>query len=141
MALSFYEAKQRLLSGAPLTWTTFGDHKAGSVHLASAGARRLFHFLLSREQNKVADAHESLFDDLLTAWGLETFDPATATQQSGTAANAGPCRLARIESSGFGGLNQVGGLTFPYHSTEKIGVSRVRTDRARRRWPARSSGP
>lgn len=112
MALSFYEAKQRLLSGAPLTWAKFGDHKAGSVHLASAGARRLFHFLLSCEQDKVVDAHESLFDDLVAAWKLETFDPATESQLSGMAENAGPWRLARIETSGFGGLNQAGGPPF-----------------------------
>ena len=55
MALSFYEAKQQLLSGLPLSWAKFGDHKAGSVHLASAGARRLLHFLLTCEQFKVAD--------------------------------------------------------------------------------------
>lgn len=112
MALSFYEAKQRLLSGQPLTWAKFGDHKAGSVHLASAGARRLFHFLLTCEQSKVADAHESLFDDLIAAWELETFDPATETEKSGTPTNAGPWRLARLETSGFGGLNQVGGPVF-----------------------------
>ena len=112
MALSFYEAKQRLLSGVPVTWAKFGDHKAGSVHLASAGARRLFHFLLSCEQDKVVDAHESLFDDLVAAWKLETFDPATETQPSGMAENAGPWRLARIETSGFGGLNQAGGPPF-----------------------------
>ena len=112
MALSFYEAKQRLLSGQPLTWAKFGDHKAGSVHLASAGARRLFHFLLTCEQSKVADAHESLFDDLIAAWELETFEPATETEQSGTPTNAGPWRLAKLETSGFGGLNQVGGPVF-----------------------------
>lgn len=112
MALSFYEAKQRLLSGVPLTWTKFGDYKAGSVHLASSGARRLFNFLLTSEQSKVADAHESLFDDLIAAWALETFDPATETEQSGMATNAGPWRLARIETSGFGGLNQAGGPIF-----------------------------
>jgi hypothetical protein len=112
MALSFYEAKQRLLSGLPVTWPKFGNHKAGSVHLASAGGRRLFHFLLTCEQSKVADAHESLFDDLIAAWELETFDPATETEQSGTGTNAGPWRLARIETSGFGGLNQVGGPSF-----------------------------
>lgn len=112
MSLSFYEAKQQLLAGTPLTWAKFGDHKAGSVHLASAGARRLFHFLLTSEQSKVADAHDSLFDDLVAAWELETFDPAAETEQSGTAANAGPWRLARIETSGFGGLNQIGGPPF-----------------------------
>lgn len=112
MALSFFEAKERLLSGVPLTWAKFGDHKAGSVHLASAGARRLFHFLLTCDQSKVADAHESLFDDLIAAWELEAFDPATETEQSGTPTNAGPWRLVRLETSGFGGLNQVGGPIF-----------------------------
>lgn len=112
MALSFYEAKQRLLTGEPLTWAKVGDHKAGSVHLASASARRLFHFLLACEQSKVAEGHESLFDDLVAAWTLESFDPATEAAQNGKATNAGPWRLARMETSGFGGLNQAGGPPF-----------------------------
>ncbi len=112
MVLSFYEAKQQLLSGLPLTWDKFGDHKAGSVHLASASARRLFRFLLTCDQSKVADAHESLFDGLVAAWEHETIDPATETEQSGTATNVGPWRLTRIETSGFGGLNQIGGPSF-----------------------------
>jgi len=112
MALSFYEIKQRLLSGDQLTWMKFGNHKAGSVHLASAGARRLFQFLLTCEQTKVADAHESLFDDMVAAWELESFDPASAASQNDQATNAGPWRLVRIETSGFGGLNQIGGPPF-----------------------------
>jgi hypothetical protein len=112
MALSFYEAKQRLLSGEPLTWTKYGEHKAGSVQLASAAGRRLFHFMLTCEQSKVAEAHDSLFDDLIAAWELEIFDPATSISQNGQAENTGPWRLARVETSGFGGLNQVGGPTF-----------------------------
>jgi hypothetical protein len=74
MALSFYEAKQRLLSGESLTWIKFGEHKAGTVHLATAGARRLFNFLLTCEQSKVAEAHESLFNDLIAAWELGSVD-------------------------------------------------------------------
>lgn len=112
MALSFYEVKQRLLTGEPLTWAKFGDHKAGSVHLASASARRLFHFLLTCEQSKVTDAHESLFEDMVEAWNLESFDPATEVAQTDLSTNAGPWRLVRIETSGFGGLNQIGGPPF-----------------------------
>lgn len=63
MTLSFYETKQRLLSGVPLTLGMFGDYKAGSVHLASAGSRRLVQFFLTSEQSKVADAHEGLIDE------------------------------------------------------------------------------
>lgn len=112
MTLSFSEIKQQLLSGDQLTWAKFGENKAGSVHLTSAGARRLLHFLLTCDQSKVAEAHEALFDDLVAAWELESFDPATGTSQSSPTANSGPWRLARLETSGFGGLNQVGGPTF-----------------------------
>lgn len=112
MALSFYEVKQRLLSGEPLTWTKTGEHKAGSVHMSSAAARRLFHFMLTCEQSKIAEAHDSLYEDLIAAWELEGFDPATSILQNGQAENTGPWRLARVETSGFGGLNQVGGPPF-----------------------------
>jgi hypothetical protein len=112
MAISFYETKQRLISGEPLSWTKFGEHKGGSVHLASPAARRLFAFLLTCEQPKVADAHDSLFDDLIAAWELESFDPATSISQNAQAENLGPWRLTRVETSGFGGLNQVGGPPF-----------------------------
>lgn len=116
MALSFYEAKQRLLSGEPLTWTKFGEHKAGTVHLGTAASRRLFHFLLNCDPSKVAEAHESVFNDLIAAWEHEAFDPASSTEQSSQVASYGPWRLARMETSGFGGLNQVGGpsLVVPF---------------------------
>ncbi|WP_454817156.1 hypothetical protein [Labrys neptuniae] len=112
MALSFYEIKQRLLSGEPLTWTKFGEYRAGSVHLTSAAARRLFHFMLTCEQSKIAEANDSLFEDLIAAWELETFDPATTMSQDGQTENTGPWRLVRVETSGFGGLNQLGGPPF-----------------------------
>lgn len=112
MALSLYEVKQRLLSGDQIAWTKFGDHKAGSVQLATSGARRLFQFLLTCEQTKVADAHESLFGGLVEAWERESFDPATEASQSDYAANTGPWRLVRIEANGFGGLNQIDGPPF-----------------------------
>ncbi len=112
MSLSLSEAKQQLLSGKSLSWAKYGDHKAGSVHLENAGARRLFHYLLSCNQLKVAEASETLFDDLIAAWENTAFDPADTITPSKSVSATGPWRLARVETSGFGGLNFVDGPTF-----------------------------
>ena len=112
MSLSLSEANQRLLSGDTLSWAKFGSNNAGSVQLATAGARRLLHYLLSCDQTKVAGANETLFDGLAAAWENVAFDPAAANAASGPTSATGPWRLARLEASGFGGLNVFGGPPF-----------------------------
>ena len=118
MSLSLSEAKQRLLSGAALSWTGFGNNRAGSVQLATAAARRLLHYLLSCNQAKVAEANEILFDGLVAAWENAAFDPAAANAASGPTSAAGPWRLARLEAFGFGGINLTDGPPFvvPFNS-------------------------
>src|SRR5450432_4783639 len=112
MSLSLAEAIKRLLSGEPLSWVKFGENKAGSVHLATPAARRLLHYLLAVDQLKVAEASEALFDGLIAAWENATFDPAAANASQGAVSASGPWRLARLETSGFGGLNLVDGPPF-----------------------------
>jgi hypothetical protein len=54
MAISFVEATRMLLSGAPLSWDKFGDHKGGSILLGEPAQRRLLAFLLAQDAPKVA---------------------------------------------------------------------------------------
>ena len=84
-----------------LPWTNFRDNKAGSVQLATPGARRLLHYLLACDQTKVIEANESLFEGLIAAWENTAFDPASANALNGAIAASGPWRLARLEASGF----------------------------------------
>jgi hypothetical protein len=112
MSLSLSEVKQRLLSGDVQSWGKFGNNKAGSVRLATAGGRRLLHYLLSCDQTKVAEANETLFDGLLAAWKNNDYDPAAANAASGPISATGPWRLTRLEASGFGGLNLIDGPPF-----------------------------
>jgi hypothetical protein len=112
MSLSLSEAKRGLLSGHVLSWTKFGDNKAGSVQLTTPGTRRLLHYLLACDQMKVAEANEALCEGLIAAWENAAFDPAGANAPSGVVSASGPWRLARLEASGFGGLNLVDGPTF-----------------------------
>ena len=112
LGCSLSEAVQTLLSGNVLSWPKFGDHKAGTVALASPGARRLFHYLLSCDRTKVAEAKEELIDGLIAAWQKTSSDPATIAKAAAAPTNAGSWRLVRLESSGFGGLNLIGGPNF-----------------------------
>ncbi|QND54576.1 AAA family ATPase (plasmid) [Phyllobacterium sp. 628] len=116
MALSLFEAKKQLLSGEVLSWPKFGENKAGSTQLSTPAARRLFQYLLTCDQVKVAEGSESLFDGLVSAWENIDLDPAADKTLSGPVSTTGPWRLARIESSGFGGLNMIGGpnLDIPF---------------------------
>jgi hypothetical protein len=112
MPVSFAVAVQTLLSGDALSWAKFGDFKAGNIQLASPGARRLLHFLLSSDQDKVADAKEELFDGLIAAWQNKSFDPATTVKATTGTTDNGRWRLVRLEAAGFGGLNLVDGPNF-----------------------------
>jgi hypothetical protein len=109
MPVSLSEAAQTLLSGNVLSWAKFGEYKAGSVQLASPGARRLLHYLMSCDRTKVADAREDLFAGLVAAWQNTAIDPATTTKPIRETAHTGTWRLVRLESAGFGGLNLVDG--------------------------------
>ena len=111
MALSLTEAKTHLLKGESLSWQKFGAHKAGSVILETAGARRLFKFLSEQPSSKVAEANEQLFAGLIAAW-TGTDDPAEALATASAAPAGGIWKLARIEAQNFGGLTTFGGPQF-----------------------------
>lgn len=115
MSVSLSEAKQTLLSGHNLPWSKFGDAKAGSIHLQTSSGRRLFEFLISRDQAKVAEAKEELFDGLIAAWQNTIHDPALSTAATAITQDAGKWRLLRLESAGFGGLNLTDGPNFVLH--------------------------
>ena len=53
MPITLSEAKAHLLKGTPLSWKKFENHKAGSVVLETADARRLFEFLSDRFHQKL----------------------------------------------------------------------------------------
>lgn len=112
MPVSLSEPIQVLLSGEPLEWPKFGNYKAGSIQLSSAGSRRLLQYLLSCEPTKVAEAKEELFDDLIAAWQNTSFDPASSNKTKAGATEGGTWRLIRLESAGFGGLNAPDGPEF-----------------------------
>lgn len=112
MAISFAEATLRLLSGKPLAWTAFEEHKAGSLTLNTPAQRRLFAFLLSQDRGKVARADEDLFTGLIAAWKNYNFDPAVEIASKNTESSADVWRLHRVEASGFGGLTLFGGPPF-----------------------------
>ena len=112
MPTSLSEAVQTLLSGKALAWNKFGEIKGGKIHLSSAEARRLFHYLLSRDKAKVAEASEQLFDGLIAARENKSFDPATGNETAASTLGGGGWRLTRIEASGFGGLNLIDGPNF-----------------------------
>ncbi|SFL90092.1 AAA domain-containing protein [Bradyrhizobium sp. NFR13] len=111
MPISLSEAKTHLLKGTPLLWTKFESHKAGSVVLETAGARRLFKFLSEQVSSKVAEANEQLFSGLIAAWAA-TDDPAATLISAPTVAAAGVWRLMRIEAQNFGGLTTFDGPPF-----------------------------
>jgi hypothetical protein len=112
MPVSLSKAVQTLLSGNVLSWVKFGNYKAGSIQIASPGARRLLHYLLTCDRAKVADAREDLFNGLIAAWQNTPFDPAAAIKPTNATTHSGTWRLARLESAGFGGLNIVDGPDF-----------------------------
>lgn len=111
MPVSLSEAKAQLLKGAALSWEKFENNKAGSITLATAGARRLFKFLTEQASSKVAEANEQLFPGLIAAW-VATDDPATALATVSTIAAGGVWKLARIEAQNFGGLTSFEGPKF-----------------------------
>lgn len=111
MPITLGEAKAHLLKGTPLSWKKFEKHKAGSVTLETAAARRLFKFLSEQIPSKVAEANEQLFPGLIAAW-TATDDPAETFATASTVAAGGVWRLARIEAQNFGGLTTWDGPVF-----------------------------
>ncbi len=112
MPISFAEAIDRLLKGSALAWPKVGSHKAGEIVLETAGARRLFDFLLRQASDKVLGGDESLFPGLIAAWEDDQRDPAAERAGTGAQTIIQEWRLHHIQAHGFGGLTLLGGPTF-----------------------------
>jgi len=112
MPITLSQAITFLKHGEPLTWTSSGSYKAGSIQLVAAGQRRLFNFLVENDLDAVTSADESIFEGLTAAWGDETADPANTEQAVAPETASGPWRLSYISASGFGGLNTADGPPF-----------------------------
>ena len=111
MTITLKEAADTLLKGETLEWPAHGDGlKSGKAKLMSAGARRLFAYLLAKPQNLVANADESLFAGMINAWERDG-DPADGIRDA-----AGQDRhrwlLKSVRAYNFGGLNSFGGDEF-----------------------------
>jgi AAA domain len=111
MTISLSEAKALLLKGKPLLWEKFENHKAGSITLETAAARRLFKYLTEQPSGKVAEANEQLFPGLIQAWN-GTDDPVDGFADDSPVAAGGVWKLSRIEAKNFGGLTTFEGPAF-----------------------------
>lgn len=102
----------QLLAGGEVKWSPHEAHKGGSVVLESAGARRLFAYLLAEPIEKVVSGNEENFPGLIDAWENEEYDPAADKAEPIFIAHTAAFRLHSIETQGFGGLNLFGGPPF-----------------------------
>jgi len=112
MAVTLIEAIETLKNGDALTWHKSGTFKAGTIHLSQPGQRRLFEFLVSIDEETVANLDESHFEALIAAWNNKDADPASSETAINTTEHSGPWRLDHIFAEGFGGLNTAGGPPF-----------------------------
>lgn len=112
MGISLSEATALLLTGKPLAWKKYKDHKSGSIILDKAEQRRLLEFLLARDSADVAQGSEALFEGIVKAWENKGHDPATGKAQASAEISSQSWRLERVEAFGFGGLTIFGGKIF-----------------------------
>lgn len=105
MAISSSEATTLLLTGKPLAWKKYKDHRAGSITLDEPEQRRLLEFLLAHDSDDVAQGAETLFEGIVQAWANTSHDPAIGTAQAAAQISSQSWRLDRVETFGFGGLN------------------------------------
>lgn len=113
MALSVSEVVETLLSGNKISWAKSAGNKAGFIQLTSAGQRRLLKYLFAQHADKVADADESLFDELVATWQRHT-DPANDKIAPVLINPTSSWRLHRLEASCFGGVSSHGGKVFDH---------------------------
>lgn len=106
------EIEQSLLKGNRVPWVDGGKQEL--LELNTPVRRRLFEFLLRSKVRVVKGLSDAFVIDLAEAFDSD-LDPATATITFGSQSKtAGPWRLTRIETEGFGGVNVWGGPRFIY---------------------------
>jgi len=112
MTATIQECVEKLLSGEELSWDKHASFAKGSITLETPAQRRLFDFLIGKNQNDVAKGDEGLFDGLVVAWGDDQRDPKDDVSAAEAVEGASGFRLVEIESENFGGLNTFDGPPF-----------------------------
>ncbi|MEO8909789.1 MAG: ATP-binding protein [Gemmatimonadaceae bacterium] len=104
------EIEQSLLKGSAIPWADGGKRELLELH--TPVRRRLFAFLLQSGVRTVKGLPDDFVRGLAQAFESDA-DPAKITATSNeTPKVAGPWRLTRIETDGFGGINVWGGQKF-----------------------------
>jgi energy-coupling factor transporter ATP-binding protein EcfA2 len=106
------EIEESLLRGNLVSWSD--GTKRETLQLSTAAQRLVFKYVLESPVRLVKGLSATFIEGLKQAF--EGTDDPGAISLSGVppAATAGPWRLHRIESSGFGGINTWGGPPFSY---------------------------
>jgi hypothetical protein len=112
MSITFQECVNKLLAGNGLEWEKHGNHAAGQTSLNTAGARRLFFYLISQNPDTVVRGDEVLFPGLIDAWEDDERDPKDDAISFSSILGEVGFRLAKIETEGFGGVNLFAGPHF-----------------------------
>jgi hypothetical protein len=111
LGISLTEATTTLLSGSPITWQKFRDHRGGTICLDTSAKRRLLKFLLKQPPAKLTMPDAVLFNGLIDAWN-DNADPASEVPTAAAGTTSGTWRLSKLEASRFGGLNTLDGPEF-----------------------------
>ena len=110
------EIERTLLDGVKLAWQDGTNRR--SIALDSSLARRLCAYLLTSGVRDAKGIPSTFLTGLVAAYN-GTDDPAQIQAQTiPTTRVAGPWRLARIETQGFGGLNTWKGSSFAHDLRE-----------------------
>lgn len=109
--LTKLEIQRALLGGTPISWRDAAG-RLEVLQLVTPAQRRLFGFLLESTVRDPRGLTATFISGLSDAYSRED-DPASgALADTEPAVSAGPWRLQRIETEGFGGVNQFRGPPF-----------------------------
>ena len=110
--LTKLEIQRALLAGRELTWTSTAG-KRESIELKEATQRRLLLYLLQSSVREPKGLPGDFITGLSSALAA-TNDPGNEIDNTESTTRAGPWRLQKIETEGFGGLNTFGGAVFSH---------------------------
>jgi len=105
------EIEQALLNGLRLTWAE--GAKTAGLELTTPVRRRLFSYLLNSKVRAIQGLPQDFIGGLSDAFKA-TDDPAAAVTRASSPKVAGPWRLVKIQTEGFGGVNTWSGGSFTY---------------------------
>ncbi|PCK09731.1 MAG: hypothetical protein COA42_02880, partial [Alteromonadaceae bacterium] len=116
---SLDDVKKKLLSGESLLWGKHLDHAKGEIVLNSPESRRLFEYLYSLSPNEVEEPTDTVFDQLVKVWRGEG-DPANSSANvASVLPDKETWKLHKLQTYGFGGLNQFEGPVFGVDFNQK----------------------